>query len=155
MHHPLTSNGSSEYYITSVAHQQYLGAAEGVLPPHAIIILPPNVQAPKFTVTAASGDNTYTIKISENFVRGLDERVYSFEDGVAEDWIITFREADSAYTVERKADSPMRAWTTPENKPSPRDEHNPLQIFLETLIIPTFPPHLLPIQLFKFELAHE
>lgn len=41
MQHPLTPNGSSEYYITSVGSGLFLAVEPGVLPPHAIVLLIP------------------------------------------------------------------------------------------------------------------
>ncbi|KAI6104583.1 hypothetical protein EDD16DRAFT_1730456 [Pisolithus croceorrhizus] len=96
MHHPLTPNGCREYYITSVERGRYLGDA-GCFPPYPIALLDPGVQGHKFTVTEARGDNTYTIQIGGQ-VRGRNDRVYSFGDGLAEEWVIIFREADRAYT---------------------------------------------------------
>ncbi|KAI5999146.1 hypothetical protein EDD15DRAFT_2193834 [Pisolithus albus] len=117
MHYLLASNGSSEYYITSVEREWYLGDA-GCFNPHLIVVLDPGVQSPKFTVTAVSGDNTYTIKVNGLFIRGQDDLVYSFGDGSAEEWVIIPREADGAYTVQREADN--TAWTTPRpNIPDP------------------------------------
>ncbi|KAI6009820.1 hypothetical protein PISMIDRAFT_18296 [Pisolithus microcarpus 441] len=142
MHHLLTANGSSEFYITSEAHRRYLGDA-GCFDPHLIVVLDPSVQGPKFTVTAVGGDNTYTIELKGHFVRGRDDRVYSFNDGLAEEWVIIPREADGAYTIRRKADN--TAWTAPS-----RPNELLQQILLERLDTAT-----VSHQLFRFDPARE
>ncbi|KAI6010906.1 hypothetical protein F5J12DRAFT_781872 [Pisolithus orientalis] len=137
----MTQNGSSEYYITSVEHQQFLSDAKdnGVLPPYPI-----------FTITKREGVNTYTIKVNGNTIRNLDNCVSSFEDRHTEEWIITFREAHRPYTVERKGEGGL-AWTAPWLEPK---KPNPLQILCEPLIGNlSDPPQFDPAHLFKFELA--
>lgn len=44
----MTQNGSSEYYITSVEHQQFLSDAKdnGVLPPYPIVLHLPKTMPP-------------------------------------------------------------------------------------------------------------
>lgn len=150
MHHPLirTPNGSSEYYITSVGSGLNLATAPGVLPPHAIVLLVPDIQPPKFTVTAADADNTYTIKVSGDDVRDLNDRVYSFRDGRTDEWVITFRETEEAYTVHKEVGCRMLAWTDPLERPEGPD---PMQILLQDLCTSEIPPQ----QLFKFRLAQE
>ncbi|KAI6010908.1 hypothetical protein F5J12DRAFT_891413 [Pisolithus orientalis] len=163
MPHPLTDtrNGSSDYHITSVQYGKYVRdvQANGVLPPYPIAILlsgddvnPPKVvliphTMHELTNLKADGDDTYTMKVNENTVQELDDRVFSFEDGCTEEWVIIFRESERAYTIERKADSP-KAWTTPL-LPIQKVDHY-LQIFLQPLH--GDPPHS-PDQLFKFDLV--
>ncbi|KAI6143735.1 hypothetical protein BKA82DRAFT_1009184 [Pisolithus tinctorius] len=113
-----TQSSSEKYYIVSVQHLQYLYDASGCFPspPRAIAVISPDnsdIQAPKFSVTKGNGDNTYTIKVNGRDVRrGPGDLIYSFEDGHTEEWVIIFREAERAYTIESK-DSNRRAWTAP------------------------------------------
>ncbi|KAI6010909.1 hypothetical protein F5J12DRAFT_570238 [Pisolithus orientalis] len=146
-----TQNSSSEYRITSVQHEKYLGddQAGGVLPPYPIVLLDTLILPPKFTVTKSNEINTYTITVNENMVHDLDDRVVSYNDESTTEWVIIFRRHERAYTVERKVESGL-AWTAPELEPD--RPSNPLQILLKPLVCTySIPPQFLPSQLFKFE----
>ncbi|KAI6000122.1 hypothetical protein F5J12DRAFT_846283 [Pisolithus orientalis] len=81
------------------------------------VIVPVTGFAPQtFTVQQVNGaEDTYVIRIEGKYTRDERNLVYAFQDPPAQEWVITYRENQGAYTIVK-----MRtggAWTDPRQFP--------------------------------------
>ncbi|KAI6125653.1 hypothetical protein EDD16DRAFT_1557928 [Pisolithus croceorrhizus] len=124
---------SGNYRIHSLVSNQPLGL-QGVLgyrpdvpvvePPHLrthsradpVVVPVPSAAPQTFTVQQVNGsEDTYVIKIEGKYTRDERNLVYAFQDPPAQEWVITYRENQGAYTIAK-----MRtggAWTDPREFP--------------------------------------
>ncbi|KAI6115576.1 hypothetical protein EV401DRAFT_2097591 [Pisolithus croceorrhizus] len=124
---------TGNYRIHSLVSNQPLGL-QGVLgyrpdvpvvePPHPrthsradpVVVPVPSAAPQTFTVQQVNGsEDTYVIKIEGKFTRDERNLVYAFQDPPAQEWVITYRENQGAYTIVK-----MRtrgAWTDPREFP--------------------------------------
>lgn len=124
---------SGDYRIHSLVSNQPLGiqsvvgrrpddpVIEPVRPPvHSradpVIVPVPGFAPQTFTVQQVNGaEDTYVIRIEGKYTRDERNLVYAFQDPPAQEWVITYRENQGAYTIVK-----MRtggAWTDPRQFP--------------------------------------
>ncbi|KAI6009819.1 hypothetical protein PISMIDRAFT_689051 [Pisolithus microcarpus 441] len=138
------------YRIVHVGKEEYLGLSNTGLdiyppPPAPVIVLPPDVLPPEFTIVPVDVEaNTYVILVEKRVTRGQDNRVFAFVNEPAEVWRIRYNEAHDAYSIEKRGEfgpGLSLGWTLVIFV----DTVNPNQITLQQFSEPG------PYQLFKFE----
>ncbi|KAI5999141.1 hypothetical protein EDD15DRAFT_2363178 [Pisolithus albus] len=139
-----------QYHITNVGKKEYLGVSRFVPaiyppPPAPVVVLRPDIVPPKFTIVPVDVEaNAYVILVEKRVTRDQDNRVFAFENEPAEVWRIRYKEAQNAYTIEKREEfSPglFAGWTAP----SPDETVDPDQILISRFLEPSH------FQLFKFE----
>ncbi|KAI6039731.1 hypothetical protein EDC04DRAFT_1636890 [Pisolithus marmoratus] len=125
---------SGDYRIHSLVSNQPLGIQRivGIRPDDPVVepalprmhsradpvVVPVPSAAPQiFTVQQVNeSEDTYVIKIEGKYTRDERNLVYAFQDPPAQEWVITYRENQGAYTIVK-----MRtggAWTDPREFPN-------------------------------------
>ncbi|KAI6045514.1 hypothetical protein EDC04DRAFT_2598807 [Pisolithus marmoratus] len=161
------------YYIISLQDNQYLDISDiqpAIIPPPSLTVigLPQDLVSswvmlilcitykvltdfdqPLFAIKPVSGGcNTYTISIKNRNTCSQENLLFACKGWPAEEWVITYRELQHAYIIERRGESV--GWTAP--LPGGGD----YQVTLSPLITaPSLPPQFLPHQLFRLECVPE
>ncbi|KAI6104581.1 hypothetical protein EDD16DRAFT_1637353 [Pisolithus croceorrhizus] len=146
-----------QYHIINVERSEYLGISNigpdtypWPGPPASVAVLHNPFFPPEFTIVPVDiGANAYAILIEKRVTGDHGNRVFAFSNEPAEVWLIRYKEAQDAYTIEKREEfgqDLFLGWTAP---PADGAEH-PDQILLRPFSEPRhsqlFKIVLLPVE---------